>query len=513
MRKILLYITCIATLSTIVSSCDLDTEPTDNVSNVTIFKDASAAETAINGIYRACFISSWSDSWTAENFGITSINLLTDLMGDDHLMAAQGSGWFYEDYRLNVYQDYTNKSGRPYAIWKFYYTVIANANYIIGSESTMAGDPDLKKSIVGQAYAMRAYSYFYLAQLYQQTYIGNEDKAGVPIYTEPTTSKTVGKPRGTLAQTYDQINSDIDKAIQLLDESAIGQKDRSNVDYYVANGIKARIALVQQRYADARDAAVIALSKPGASILPTSSTVGFNTATVANSLWGFTIPADQSTQYNSFFSHMDADGGLYGSRAPQCISAWLYNEIPSTDDRKGWWNGVVEKPETGTSNQSYCQVKFKFKDVTTRTGDYIVMRYEEMLLIKAEAECQLGSFTEARKTLAILGQNRDSGYATRLAKFSDAKTYNTETTGSLVTLMDEILFQRRVELWGENGRILDLQRLKLGYNRNYSGSNHTQKLTAAKTSAASDWFVMLLPQAEFDGNEALTKDDQNPMPK
>lgn len=42
--------------------------------------------------------------------------------------------------------------------------------------------------------------------------------------------------------------------------------------------------------------------------------------------------------------------------------------------------------------------------------------------------------------------------------------------------MDEILFQRRIELWGESGRIFDLQRLGLGYNRTYAGSNHTQKV-------------------------------------
>ena len=72
-------------------------------------------------------------------------------MAEDHLMKEQGQGWFYEDYRLNVHGDYSNKAGRPYSIWNFYYTIVSNVNYIIASENTMGGDPELKNSVVGQA--------------------------------------------------------------------------------------------------------------------------------------------------------------------------------------------------------------------------------------------------------------------------------------------------------------------------------------------------------------------------
>jgi hypothetical protein len=75
--------------------------------------------------------------------------------------------------------------------------------------------------------------------------------------------------------------------------------------------------------------------------------------------------------------------------------------------------------------------------------------------------------------------------------------------------MDEILLQRRVELWGEAGRIFDLQRLGLGYNRTYEGSNHTQKVATKNTNAASPLFIMPLPQSEIDGNENITAADQN----
>ena len=215
MKKNLLYIFSLAGLLTFNSCADeLNTEPTDKVSGTQVFEDANSAEAAINGVYRMLYVAGWSANWGSENCGQTAIQLLADLMAEDHLMYSQGQGWFYEDYRLNVHGDFSNTSGRSYSIWNFYYTIISNLNYIIASENTMGGDPAEVKRIVGQAYAMRAYSYFYLIQLYQQTYKGNEDKPGVPVYTEPTVAGSEGKPRGTVQQVYDRINEDLTKAIK-----------------------------------------------------------------------------------------------------------------------------------------------------------------------------------------------------------------------------------------------------------------------------------------------------------
>ena len=111
----------------------------------------------------------------------------------------------------------------------------------------------------------------------------------------------------------------------------------------------------------------------------------------------------------------------------------------------------------------------------------------------------------------MLGNLRDTGFADRLASRTDAATYNSNTNAPLETLMDEILFQRRVELWGEAGRIFDLQRLALGYNRVYEGSNHTQTVSTKNTDVASPLFILPLPQSELDGNGNISASDQNPI--
>lgn len=515
--KRIIYIFTLTGLLGLSSCADrLDTEPTDRVSGSTIFTDATSAETALNGIYRMLYVAGWSTRWASENCGQTAIQLLADLMAEDHLMKEQGQGWFFEDYRLNVHGDYRNTDGRSYSIWNFYYTIISNANYIIASENTMGGEADVVSKIVGQAYAMRAYAYYYLIQLYQQTYKGNESKPGVPLYTEPTAAGSVGKPRGTVEDVYTRIGSDIDKAIELLN-TTVGksQSHVSNIDYYVANGLKARACLTKHDYAGAAAAAAEALKKPGLQLVSVSALGGNNKADVADVMWGLEIIADQSSGFAGFFSHMDADAtGMYATQARQCISSGLYNLIPATDERKSsWFRGAIpaENEETGTSMTSYCQLKFRMADVSTRVGDYLLMRAEEMVLIKAEAECHLEQYPAARATIKQLGNLRDSKFEERLASRSDSKSYNSNTNAPLETLMDEILFQRRVELWGEAGRIFDLQRLGLGYNRAYEGSNHTQTVTTKNTQAGSDLFILPIPQSEFDGNESLTPADQNPI--
>ena len=510
LKKYLLYaLAGVGALTFNGCSDELNTEPTDQVSGSQVFADATSAEAAINGVYRLLYVAGWSSNWSPENFGQTAVNLLADLMAEDHIQYAQGQGWFYEDYRLNVHGDFSNTSGRPYAIWNFYYTLISNLNYIIASEETMAGEPSAIENLVGQAYAMRAFCYFYLIQFYQQTYVGHEDAPGVPVYTEPTIAGSEGQPRGTVQGVYDQINADLARAVELLQGKT--QEHSSHVDYYVAKGFQARVALVQHHYADAAAAAAEALSKPGLELATVEALGGNNSVDVSDVMWGMEITADQTTQFSSFFAHMDADApGMYGETAQKCISSGLYRLIPETDSRLAWFHAPQAEEGTG-SNISYCQLKFKMADYTTRTGDYVLMRAEEMVLIKAEAECHEGQYAQARETISQLGDLRDTNFAARLASRTDANTYNQNTNDPLRTLMDEILFQRRVELWGEAGRILDLQRLGLGYNRAYEGSNHTETVQTKNTNAASPLFIFPLPQSELDGNENISDADQNPI--
>ena len=201
---------------TMFSSCSedlLDTSPTTAIATNEIGQSTGKAMAAINGMYRLLYTYGYTSYWESEEFGLVALNLASDLMGEDHIMNKSGSGWFWFDYLYDVKSDYTKDYGRPYGVWNFFYTLIANANYIVNAEETMEGDPSDVKYIVGQAYALRSFSYFMLAQWYARTLVGHEDEPCVPIYTKPTVAGTQGEPRSTNAQVFEQIDSDIAKAV------------------------------------------------------------------------------------------------------------------------------------------------------------------------------------------------------------------------------------------------------------------------------------------------------------
>lgn len=489
----------------VFASCSedsLETQPTTSVSGSSLTSTPDAALVSLNGIYRSMYTAGWSTTGnTHQCFGISAYNLMADVMGEDCIMAASGSGWFWYDCLYNVKARYTSGAWRSYDLWNAYYTWVSNANYLLAAEETISGSTTDVNYVMGQAYAIRAYSYFMLAQTFARTYKGHESEKCVPIYTEPTTPQTEGQPRSTVQEVYAQITSDINKACELLKETST--KDKSHIGYDVALGIKARIALVMEDWAAAKEASLAAISASSAKIVDVDSFKGLNSVDYKNVMWGAKVIADQVGMYASFFSHMDADAGKYGASARKVINSELYAKMSPTDSRRAWWNAEDE-------TQPLQQEKFKFADISTWMGDYVWMRIEEMYLIAAEAQARLGNETEAKTLLSTLMAKRDSGYNCS-AKTGLALGKTTDDwTGSL---LEEILIQRRIELWGEFGRVYDIRRLKQGFVRTTDmgwPSNAILKNRPTNDPENYMW-VLTIPQAEFDGNVNMTlENDQNP---
>ena len=508
MKKII-YTTLAVLAAVGLSSCSeekLNTSPTDAVTGEGMFENATAALMPLNGVYRSMYTAGWSTlngGNSHQTFGISAYNMTADVMGEDFIQDAQGSGWFWYDCLYDVKGMYTSGAWRPYDLWNAYYTWISNVNYIIAAKETMAGAPSDINYVIGQAYAIRAYSYFMLIQWYARTYKGHETEKGVPVYTEPTIAGTEGKGRGTVEETYAQINADIDTAIARLSNS-YAQTHASHIDMYVANGIKARICMVQERWEEALECARIAQQ---GGTLTASVTGGMNDVGQSDVLWGAEIIPDQSGIYASFMMHMVYDGtDGYGNTARKLISADLYNKMGANDIRRAWWN---PSEETSTDTR-YQQVKFQWSNKSTYEADYIWMRTPEFVLTEAEALCRLGRDAEAQQVLNSFMQNyRDPNYET-LKIGTGLNTITTDYLGN--SLLEEILIQRRIELWGEYGRIFDIRRLKQGFQRTEAlGWPAAALLTGLKTYNPESWdWVMTIPQAEFDANHALTADDQNP---
>jgi hypothetical protein len=493
MKKILLIALPLFVLATVGCKKDyLETRPSTAATEEQIFSRFSAVSAALDGIYKELFAFNVGGGSHAD-FGQKSVDLQLDLMGNDMVVHSQGYGWFNTSYQYSHWGSAADGSS-SYYIWYRFYDQIKQANKLINNvdgvtDATVAQ----KESVKGQALGIRAYSYFYLINLYQQTYKGNETKPGVPIYTQDT---TVGKPRGTVQDVYNLIIADLTQAENLLNGKTRASK--KEVDVKVVQGIRARVALIQEDWATA--ATYANKARQGFTLMTTAqytATSAFSSLANPEWIWGSPIPAAEATIYASFFSHIDIRTGGYAALGGQKkITKALYDMIPAGDIRKA----VFREPGTGTtSNPDYNQLKHQVPTAGSWAADYLYMRAAEMYLIEAEALARQGQDAPAVAVLEALVKTRYPAYSA------------TGLTGS--ALINEILLQRRIELWGEGWGLLDLKRLKIGLNRPTGAGNHgAPNLDAIvyTTPAQDPRMILRIPQKELDNNASMTPADQNP---
>ena len=494
MKKIVFYLLPLLVLS--ITGCKkdyLETSPSNGVTGELLFSNYGAVTAALNGIYKEQFASGIGGSTGHDNFGQKAYDLQMDLMGNDMVVHTQGYGWFNGDYSLTAWQSAVTGNQSDNA-WFRYYDINKQANVLVNNVQGLEATQLQKDVLQGQAYGLRAYSYYYLSNLFQQTYKGNESKPGVPIYTQDT---MVGKVRGTLQADYDLIMADLVKAETLL--TGKSRADKSAIDVKVVQGFKARIALLKNDWITAATEAKKA--RTGYSLMARADYTkrsAFSSVSNPESMWGSIIPEDQATIYASFWSHIDIGTGGYAALGGQKkITKALYDQIDDRDIRKA----AFTAPGTGTtSNPEYNCMKFQTPVAGKWAGDYQYMRVSEMYLIEAEGLArQGGKDADSRTVLEALVKARFPDYSAAGLSGND--------------LINEILLQRRIELWGEGFSLIDIKRLNQGLNRPQGAGNHGApnfNPGVYTTSAADPRFLMRIPQRELDNNINLTPADQNP---
>ena len=125
----------------------------------------------------------------------------------------------WEDVDLSI-----SEQNCPSAVWESYYKAIAIANMVlevvdeIESTGEIEGTPMTPRdrsrlaAVKGEAYLIRAYHHYILAQLFCMPYRGPElsqHELGIPYATKPETSLKPHYERGTLQETYDKIEADL----------------------------------------------------------------------------------------------------------------------------------------------------------------------------------------------------------------------------------------------------------------------------------------------------------------
>ena len=496
-KNILLPIVVVLFVITSCKKSFLEAFPTTSVAATDALATTQNAYAALNGIHRIMYTQYDQQGEAGEG----SNNIFRDLMGEDIVYPlANGStgliGWLQWVNHRNV-----NATDLRY-VYRFYYRIIANANILINGVDNAVGPDADKKIIKGQALAYRGWAYFQLVQLWGKRYdvtTKPNTQLGVPLLL---TNTLEGQPRVTVEEVYTQINKDLDDAITLLAGYVrAGSSPKSNFNVNVVQGIKARVALTQQNWEVA--ATMAAAARNGYPLMDTVAyKSGFNNTTNQEWIWGSKQIDDHNTFFYSYFAYISVNFNSTVIRTqPRAVNANLWNLIPASDVRQRMWdrtgaNADVPRDATGPvgARVPYQNQKFRAQSYSSSIGDVPYMRSAEMYLIEAEARARQGNDAAARTALFTLSKARDPNYVLSL------------NAGS--ALIEEILFQRRIELWGEGFRFTDLKRLNLPMSR--AGiPNHLLSLIQVVTVPAGDkLWEWLFPQDELNANPAIV---QNPL--
>ena len=456
-----------------------------------------------------------------DDFGFIMIAFSSDMEAADLVTANSGYNWFSVcGMLLSRNADYAN----PYIRYAAPYNEIAAANEIIGTYDQDSEDSDVLYKLA-QAKAIRAFSYLNLAPYFQQPYTVSSDLPCVPLVTENTKNFTEN-PRASLGEIYQLIMDDLDWAIEHL-EGYI-RPDKGRINRQVAYGLRARANLNMGNWtAAANDAAAAAEGYQPASIEEVSAP-SFYSLDEHNWIWGYDMTTDlaQTNPYataSSWIRSFSSDGYSAATQVYSCINNILYEQIPATDVRKGWWvNESLESPllegvswgdATGNAVATleiediklpflpYTNVKFGMNTIggTNNDEDWPFMRVEEMILIQAEGLVRSGSRDQGRQVLEdFVKTYRDP-------------TYSADASGR--TLEDEIWYQRRVELWGEGFSNNDTRRLGKPLVRfTDSATSNVPAAFRFNMTADDPWWLMRFPKAETNTNLAIVDNSGGTAP-
>jgi len=470
----------------------LETESGTNVSAGKIENSIQGAEAIMNGVYRKLF-SNFASKPTGQ--GILSMTWRYDMRCED--IAFKRNSWgYYMDYKLWYAGELWGTTNEN---WSFYYNIILNCNKVMDNVENFKTEDDYKY-VKAQAETMRSWAYFYLVRLYQQTYKGNEDKLGVILRKAGTYDAL---PRSTVQECYDFIETELLDAEKLLD--GLSRKHKSHVNQNVVQGLLARVYLTQERWSDAASYAKKARSN--SSLMSTEDyTAGFNSIKNNEWIWGLEIVSDEAKSWHSHYTvittNLQADGTALNYNKYDMyygINEDLYAKMDDNDVRKTLFNPT-------DARFPYLHSKWQIK--SNFMGDFALMRGAEMLLIEAEADSHIAAkVTDAQNLLKELRVSRaiDAAAVADVAK-----------TGQDLT--DEILLERRIELWGEGFRWFDIKRTTGKMVRNVNQFQNPAYSTGISDAMmyinpGSSLWAMQVPKKEFEANDALNHDtDQNPEP-
>lgn len=363
------------------------------------------------------------------------------------------------------------------------YEGIKRSNAVIDMpEGSVAGN--IRQVMIAQARFLRAVYYFDLVRMY----------GGVPLWVKSSIDDEIMKPRASVDDVYSLITDDMIAAEAILPETWSNAADKGRATKYAAQALLGRIYLQWNKPQEA----LVQLNKLNGKF-----------HLYAN-LKDIFSPANKNAEYENIFEVQFRHSGSWGLEGsiqhsywgprgvggPTNFGGWggfgptnyVYNSYEAGDKRKqafflAEYLGVTQSPATNN----------KFWDpqhgnvIEDDNLNFIVIRYADVLLMKAEALNEVGDGSAAK--YQALNEVR---------KRAGVPEIDPSTNLSKEAFADVVLEERLHELCFEHLRRFDL--IRFGKLKSYLQSR-------AGITIQDHHNLYPIPQAAIDANDAITENN------
>lgn len=409
--------------------------------------------------------------------------LLTEVRSDNARVAAEfGSLVTFNDYTI------TPDNTEAFNYWSNNYKVIFQMNLILDNEANYLALPGASNTVLGEAYFLRALSHFNLVRLFRDVpYIDKVIDA----------SSFTDFPQLDEAVTYEKINADFQRAIQLLEGSTFSNT-RANTATATILLAKSLLSQPSPDYVQAQ-----ALLLPLAS---ESNEFGFTLTDNYDDIFARGDAGDENNEEIIFKISYQLGGtpilssSDFDDQVESNAERWSYDMSQlgrsngsnlATDDLELLMTPTEQPIRFGTTIEEETFLldrTFNNKWVPDNgegsSNDWIVLRYADVLLLYAEAA--IGDLQDTDNELAIAAFNQVRVRA-GLEPLADGESLS----------RTQLLAERRMEFVFENQRFYDLIRFGVAVDVLTAYSNE-----AGLFFQANDLYLVT-PQKEVDNSNGF----------
>lgn len=371
-----------------------------------------------------------------------------------------------------------NKLGSINNSWEKMYEDIAISNYVIELIDNAIGDKNEIKFIKGEAYFIRALSYFNLLNLYGQPFIETSKNIDLGVPLRAGIGVEEKYDRNTVAEGYQFIENDLKLAIDLIDGSDI-QKSIWHPNLASCYLLMSRVCLYQNKWNETVSWADKVISTKKLSLMYADRT--FVSKENPEVLYSY-------NNVNPVFSTSTANGYRVNSE--------LIDMYDTKDNRKTQYFATIDN---GSGKITYHSKKYT---PSFTTIGFTNLRVAEAYLNRAEAYAHIGENELALNDLKTLHSYRYSS--------TSGITYPTEPS----QILSMVLKERRKELcFEDHHRWFDLRRMEnrpvIKHKYSLVNDDGVKVGTETYTLLSNDYnYSLPIPLKERNNNPLIRNNDR-----